>query len=43
MHEIITNILRFIINRKRLLKWFEQYKWFNDLVYYEAQRIIGNR
>ena len=43
IHKIIRSVLRFIINHKRLHKVFEKYKWFNELVYDEAQRIIGNR
>ena len=43
IHKAIRIVLRFIIEHKRLYKWFEKYKWFNDLVYDEAQRVIGNR
>lgn len=43
IHKIIRSVLRFIIHHKRLCKTLEKYKWFNDLVYDEAQRILGNR
>lgn len=43
MHKIIRNILRFIIRHKKLYKIFTKRKWFNDLIYDEAQRILGNR
>ena len=43
VHKIIVKILAFIINHKRLYRTFVKYKWFKDLMYDEAQRIIGNR
>ena len=43
MHKIIRSVLRFILHHKRVYKVFEKYKWFNELMYDEAQRIIGNR
>jgi len=41
--KIINDILRFIIRNEKLYKVFTKYKWFNDIVYEQAQKIIGNR
>lgn len=43
MHRFIRNILWFIIRHKRIDRVFSKWKWFNHLVYEEAQAIIGNR
>ena len=43
MHKIIRSILRFIIKHKKLERFFSKFKWFNHLVYEEAQAVIGNR
>ena len=41
--KIINSILRFIIRHKTLYKIFSKYKWYNNLMYEQAQKIIGNR
>lgn len=41
--KLIIKFLLFVINNERLYKIFTQYKWFNDLMYEQAQKIIGNR
>ncbi len=43
MHKIIRNILRFIIRHNKLCNIFTKRKWFNDLLYEEAQRVLDNR
>jgi len=43
MHKMIRAVLRFIIRHKKLCSIFNRWKWFNDLIYEEAQATIGNR
>lgn len=41
--KIINAILRFIISHKRLHLILLKYKWYTELLYTQAQKIIGNR
>lgn len=41
--KIINVILRFIIRHKRLDLIFSKHKWYTELLYEQAQKIIGNR
>ena len=43
MHKVIRKILRFIIRHNKLYKIFIKRKWFKNLIYEEAQIILGNR
>ena len=43
MHKFIRSALRYVVNHKRLDRFFSRYKWFNHIVYEEAQAVIGNR
>ena len=38
MHKVIRSILAFIIRHKTLEKIFSKWKWYNELVIYEAHR-----
>ena len=41
--KFIRSILRFVIKRKHLYTMFSKYDWFNNLVYEQAQKLLGNR
>lgn len=41
--KIINGILRFIIKHNRLNQILSKYKWYIELIYEQAQKIIGNR
>lgn len=38
-----NDILRFIIRHRKLDKFFEHFKWYNNLVIRRAQEIIHGR
>ena len=41
--KIINRILVYISEHKRLDRILSKYKWYTELLYEQAQKIIGNR